>query len=291
MNEEIIKEYERYLYYKGKSINTVDTYIRSIKGFMCFIDKDLLSVKQLDIDEYKSYLRRKKCINGGKLSPKTINIKLLSLSSFYEFVEQKKKIFLPISIELIKIQKVYYLETAIINVEDFYNLVDSAQKNEDLRAISIFYTLFLTGMRVSEILQLTVDDINRKEISIVGKGGKVRNVYMADELSKILTEYVDKQRINKSDMLFTGERGPITRQTVNRIIKKYARIAGVALDKSHAHAFRHLYAKEAVNSGRYISDIADELGHSSLDTTRIYTRKTKEEKYRELNKYLNSKVK
>ena len=131
-------------------------------------------------------------------------------------------------------------------------------------------------MRVSEMLQLTVEDVGRDTITINGKGSKRREVFMANKLQKILREYL-KDRKSEEQALFVGQRGPINRQTVDSIIKEYAGYIRLKKTKAHAHNFRHLFCKMALENGLDISTVADLAGHTDLNTTRIYTRKTKKE--------------
>jgi integrase/recombinase XerD len=137
---------------------------------------------------------------------------------------------------------------------------------------------------VSEILQLTIHDVESKNIVIVGKGNKRREVFIPDVLRDIWKEYLT-HRNKKSSKLFTGQRGAINRHTVHKIIKRYAKFTNIDLSKAHAHVLRHMYGKNLADREVSIDTIADLLGHSNINITRIYTRKTKQELLDIVNKF------
>lgn len=167
--------------------------------------------------------------------------------------------------------------------EDIESMLKVIDEHKDLRAKAIVMTMKLTGMRVSEMLQLTIDDIDKDTINIIGKGNKRRNVFISEHLKEIWKEYVNV-RINKTNMLFTGQKGAINRYTVHKIIKYYAQLSNVKLSKTHAHNFRHKFCKDLADRGVSIDSIADIVGHTDINTTRIYTRKTKKELLDIINK-------
>jgi integrase/recombinase XerD len=149
-------------------------------------------------------------------------------------------------------------------------------KAGDKRAVAIFYTLFLTGARVSEMLQLEPKDVQERMTVVKGKGSKYRDLFLPKKAQTYLEDYLT-ERVQKGEGLFSGREGTITRQTVHQIIKKYAGLARVKLSRAHAHNFRHLYGMYLGEEGLSIDEIADLLGHSNINITRIYTRKTKKE--------------
>ena len=129
--------------------------------------------------------------------------------------------------------------------------------------------MFYTGTRVSELLQIKVTDINKYEIMIKGKGSKYRKILIPKKLNIILKDYVNTERLNTSDFLFTGERGAITRNTVLTILKRHAGLVRMKKDKVSLHAIRHLYTKNLVGAGESNSTIKQLLGHT-LTATDIY---------------------
>ncbi|WP_294359787.1 tyrosine-type recombinase/integrase [uncultured Clostridium sp.] len=256
-----------------KSINTIVSYENDVNEFMDFTQKEVEDITKIDIDNYKNYIKDK------ELTIKTLNRKLSSINSFFRFLKDDESRDIDVVIKVEKTQKHNYLEHSLSKY-DFQSLVEAAESKNDLRAVAIFYTLYLTGMRVSEALSLKVSDVNRNNISIKGKGSKHREVFMPKRLRDILLNYLNVRINRDTPYLFTsktGKTGQLSRKTVDAIIKKYAILAGVDKEKAHAHNFRHLYCMSLIEKGISIDTVADLAGHSDINTTRIYTRKTKEQ--------------
>jgi integrase/recombinase XerD len=248
---------------------TISSYISDVRQFLGFISKDIQNLKKDDIEAFKQDL------NGKGFKVKTINRKLVSVKQFIDFLNEKKGLGIAVKIKPEKQQRQDYLEE-MLDKEDFEKMVRAAVGSNDTRAKAIFYTLLYTGMRVSEMLQLEVNDIEKEYISVKGKGSKYRDIFVPARLRTVWVEYV-KERSKTSEKLFTGQRGPINRQTVHNMIKKYAKLSGVSDVKAHAHNFRHFYCKMLIDKGTPIDTVADLAGHSDINTTRIYTRKTRKE--------------
>lgn len=261
-------QFADYLKDNDKSENTISGYLSDLKQLEAFLGKSASELTQDDIDRYKSHL-----IDDRKLKMKTINRKMVSIKQYIEFLntECDKRILVRIKQE--KQQRQEYLENTL-DRHDFKKLVAAAGK--DLRAKALFYTLYYTGARVSEVLQIKKSDIEKEFIWVKGKGNKYRQLFISSKVRTAWIEYL-KVRKDNSDYLFTGQRGAITRQAVHNTIKKHAEIAGVMEEKAHAHNFRHLFCKNMIDKGMSLDVVGDLAGHSDINTTRIYTRKTKRE--------------
>jgi integrase/recombinase XerD len=247
----------------------VSSYKNDISQFLNFIHKPVEEINKYDIESYSKYLEEK------QLNVNSINRKLISIKNFLDFLNDEHNAGIVIKVKKMRRQNQQYLDDMLFK-EDFEKLIKCAQENKDKRAEVLLYCLYLTGMRVSEVLQLEVEDIDKSYLSIKGKGGKYRTVFIPQRLQNMFKEY-NEIRTEKSSKLFTGQRGPINRQTVHNIIKKYACMAKIKIDVAHAHNFRHLYCLSLVEKGLSIDVVADLAGHSNINTTRIYTRKTKEQ--------------
>jgi integrase/recombinase XerD len=270
-----IEEFCDYLKKRELSANTISSYRSDIVQFFDFIKKSPGEIDKHDIKNYNSYLEE------NELNVSSINRKLITINSFIDFLNDEHDMGITARTKKIKRQNQQYLDD-ILDKEDFDKLINSAREQKDRRAEVLFYTLYLTGMRVSEVLQLDVEDANKSYITIKGKGSKYRTIFIPAKLQEILKEYAEG-REGKGEKLFTGQRGPINRQTVHNIIKKYAKIANIKSDVAHAHNFRHLYCLSLVEKGLTIDVVADLAGHSNINTTRIYTRKTKEQLINTIN--------
>lgn len=267
---------------EDKSDNTISYYITDIRQFDKYIEnKDIEDIKNIDIVKFKEQLI------DLNLESKTTNRKLLSVKKLMDWINSNEEIELEkfLKINLIKIQQQDYLEETLEMV-DFERLVRMAIRERDVRAIAIFHGLYLTGMRVSELLQLKVQDINKDYVNVIGKGEKSRDIFLAERLKEYLKDYARTRNQPISNYLFVNERNDnvMSRQSVHRLIKKYAGIAKVKLTKAHAHNFRHLAGIRMIEEGFSLDEVADILGHGNINTTRIYTRKTKKELLKAINR-------
>lgn len=281
-----VEKFSTYLENENKSKNTIRNYINDIKQFFQLIGKDQLEA--LEKADIKNYLSK---LNDLKLSDKTINRKSSAINQFIIFLNSKCDFNINFFIKKIKSVNFEFIDTPILSKEELEAIIEKAEEAEDLRAVAILYTLYLTGARVSEILQIKKKDVGKDEIKIVGKGNKPRPLFIHYDLTILWRKYLKVRTHKKEEALFTGERGAITRQTVWAIIQRYAAKAGIDLAKAHPHAIRHLYGYEAIEEGQSISELAKVLGHSNLNTTKIYTERPKEKFKSDLYKRLGNKIK
>ncbi|HDK7176499.1 TPA: tyrosine-type recombinase/integrase [Clostridium botulinum] len=260
-----LNDFKKHLLKNKKSEKTIEVYIRDIKHFLSYFkNKQLKDITNDDIDKYKIFI-----IKELEMDVKTLNKKLVAINQYLKFNG------VAVDIKQEKVQSQNFLDD-IFSSSDLERILRAIDKKNDLRAKAIIMTLRLTGMRVSEMLQLTKYDIDKDTITICGKGKKYRNVFISEKLRLIWRQYMTV-RIDKSEMLFTGQKGAITRQTVDKIIKYYTGQAKVKKSKGHAHNLRHKFCKDLVDKDVPLDSIADIVGHENINTTRIYTRKTKKE--------------
>lgn len=271
--------FEESLLEDDRSSKTIEAYQSDIIQFFDYLEANHIEEIHNDVlKQYKNYLLlQKELPHSDKkgLSPSSVNRKLISIHRYLEFNEIAAKT------NPVKMQKQNFLEN-VVSKSEIESIVDAARKDSNYKAIAIIKTLELTGMRVSEVIQLTIDDIYSNEVMIVGKGNKSRVVLIPETLNKIWIEYYQKERcyMKKAkdfNNLFIGRRGPTTRVGIDKLLKKYGALADVDFEKNHAHGFRHGFCKTLDDNGVPINDIADLAGHSTIETTRIYTRKSKDE--------------
>ena len=261
---DVLKDkFTNWLQEKDRSENTIKAY---------FSDLAKVPFVEITTENIANYTQ---AMQEDGLAISTINRRLLSVSQYVKFLSEEEGQTLAVKIRPLKQQRQNFIDD-VLTEKDLESLLRAADKHEDKRAAAIFATLAYTGMRVSEMLQLTVESVGRDTITINGKGSKRREVFMANKLQKVLREYM-KDRKSEEQALFVGQRGPINRQTVDSIIKEYAGYIRLKMTKAHAHNFRHLFCKMALENGLDIATVADLAGHTDLNTTRIYTRKTKKE--------------
>lgn len=246
------------------SQNTVETYRKAVEQYHEYAN-------ELNTECVKGFLQ---AIKESGQSPKTMNIKLNALSRYAEFLGVTLAI---------KTQKVVRtLNTENVPTEKEYTaLMGCVAKNE--RFYLMMYTLAHTGARVSELLQFRLQDILDGDVILSGKGGKYRRFFFTKENIRIAKEY--QQRHPEAKMLCENRYGErMSSRGVSQLMKDYGRKAGVRKEVCHPHAFRHYFAKSYLKRSKDVVQLAEILGHSSIDTTRIYLQKSLSEQRRDFNK-------
>lgn len=261
---------------KSKSINTSYNYLITVRQFLTwiidngyeFIFEEDVEKEQLEaiMEEYKGEL-----FSEYNYEIKTINCKCDGINAFFRYKG------LNCHIDREKIQNQTFINDMLTNSE-LKEIALCAKENGDYRTYAIIHSFFYTGARISELLQLKVRDLNKNEVMIKGKGGKYRKIFITNKLKDILIEYNEYHRKNTSPTaLFTGERGAVTRSTVNKNLDKYFKILDFEEDKKITpHVIRHIFTKNLMSKGVSISAIKQLLGHS-LTTTDIYGQLSKKE--------------
>lgn len=260
---------------EGLTDATIKKYVSDIKQFHKFIkikiDKNF---EQLEEDEIKKQLERYiSHLEKERYKPSTINAKIVIINKYLKIlgVECRHK--------YLKLQKKIYIENVLTEGE-YRRIIESCNNKRDELIIQM---LVNTGVRISELLSLTIQDINRKEIYVKGKGEKYREIIIPPQLKQKIKEYIKEYRQNTdNDKLFTGKRGALKRDAVNKILYKYAKKGHVNKTKAHPHSCRHLFAKRLAERGTSLDVIQSCLGHESIVTTSIYTKRSKEELERTL---------
>jgi len=274
------EEFKAYLVENDKSKNTIDSYLSDLEKFT-YNEFTTETIRQYVIDLQTKVIKkpnankRKPDVESIGLKTSTINRKLVSLKQYIKFLAECKDIVINPKVRQLKQQKMNYLENQLTE-KDLNSLILSAEKSNDERAKAIFCTLAWTGLRVSEMLQIKTTDISKDLIIIRGKGSKERPAFNTKKLQAVLKGYANT-RINSSDLLFTGVRGAINRQTVDKVIKQHASFIQLKKEKAHAHNFRHYFCKMALTKGLSLNTVADLVGHTDINTTSIYAKQTKEE--------------
>ncbi|WP_291567037.1 MULTISPECIES: tyrosine-type recombinase/integrase [unclassified Clostridium] len=257
-----IKHFQEYLLRERKDLKTIAAYCKDVELFFTYIKKSTNDIDEMDIEKYKEFLF------GQAYKVPSINRKMAALNVFMKFSGKS------IKIRQEKVQLQNFLDN-VIEREELSKIIKKAEEEKDYRAKALLSTIYYTGMRISECLQLTIHDIEKDIILIRGKGNKYRYVFIPNKLRTIWEQYMTV-RIKKTEKLFTGERGAITRSTSNKIFKKYAELVGVDKKKAHNHNLRHLYCRKMITKVD-LATLADLAGHSDINITRRYLVKSKKE--------------
>ena len=287
---------------KGRALNTISNYERYLNLFLAHTKlTDPKKITEETIREYRLWLNRQSTGNnkqtGATLAKKTQNYYLIALRAFLKYLAKRNIKSLPA--ETIELAKVPERSLDLISPEELKRLFDApnSEKNPEKRARdkAILELFFSTGMRVSELCALTQEiDLRSDELSIRGKGGKVRVVFLSDEAKKCIKEYLSLRK-DMDDALFVKvgnekakkEGEGLTRRSIERIVKYYAIKAGIS-KKVTPHVIRHCFATDLLRNGADLRSVQMLLGHSNIATTQIYTHLT-DKHLRDVHKKFHSR--
>lgn len=270
VTNEIIEKFKLYLIEEEKSDNTVEKYIRDItffKSWLCGRE-----VTKMLVLEYKKELCE-------KYAPKSVNAAISSLNSFFCFMEWHE-----IRIKTLKIQKqIFSSRDKELTKSEYERLLRVAKSKRNERLFYLMQTICSTGIRVSELRYITVSAVKSGQ-AIINCKGKMRVVILPKELCKMLAGYIKENNIKNGSVFVSRNGNPLDRSHIWKMLKDLCEAAGVSRDKVFPHNFRHLFARTYYSLQKDIVRLADILGHSSVNTTRIYTIETGEVHRRQIQK-------
>ena len=259
---EAVKLFKEHLINDEKSKATVNKYLHDVVCFQIWSKE-----KELDkatVLSYKSYL----CED---FSPASVNAALSSLNSFFNFME-----WYDLRVKSLKIQRQMFASTdKELTKEEYLRLLDAARQNKNERLYLLMQTICSTGIRVSEVRYVTVEAVSSGVAQIDCKG-KRRKIFLPKQLCQILKHYIREKKIKSGSVFITKTGKPLDRSNIWSDMKKLCDMAGVMKDKIFPHNLRHLFARTYYSLQKDIVRLADILGHSSVNTTRIYTMETGE---------------
>lgn len=251
------KEFELNLKDDEKSKNTIEKYMRDVSKFLKFIDQR--EIEKSLIIEYKLML----C---NSYAVKSINSMIASINSFLSFLGLDK-----LRIKTLKEQReIFANPKKELTKQEYHKLIEAAQKSGDLRLSLLIQTICSTGIRVSELKFITVKSLKLGKVNVSCKSKK-RMVFLPKELIILLKQYCKIKNI-KNGIVFCSKNGKaLDRSNIWRMMKNLCDKANVSKEKVFPHNLRHLFARTYYKINKDISKLADILGHSNINTTRIYT--------------------
>lgn len=262
---ENLQKFEKYLFTEEYAEATIRKYIFDVNKCLGFMGKKNREVNKEYLRKYKSYLL-------SQYSPSTVNSYMISINKYLKWNGLKD-----LQMKTIRIQKKTCLEN-VISTEEYMTLLDEAKRRGKIRDYLIMRAMAMTGIRVGELKYITVDSVRDKKLLINNKG-KYRTVYLPVSLCELLERYCRAQQID-TGMIFTGSSRDksLSESAVWKMLKKTAESAGIDKKNVYPHSFRHLFAKTYMKKVGNIMELADILGHSNVEITRIYAVTTAEEK-------------
>lgn len=269
-NRQIVS-FRRYLKQEEREQSTIEKYVRDVRLFEAWLSGRRVTAEI--VTDWKDYLRTK----GYK--PETINAKLSALNKFFVFMR-----WLECRIKYLKIQKRLFRGTEKeLTKGDYVRLLETADTLRKNRLALLIETICATGIRVSEVRYITMEAV-RAGYADVALKGKIRTILLPAKLCRKLQKYARKQKIASGEIFITRTGKGVSRRQIWAEMKALCKKAGVAASKVFPHNLRHLFARTFYRACRDVAKLADVLGHSSIETTRIYLISTGKEHTRQLER-------
>ncbi|GHU55986.1 integrase [Clostridia bacterium] len=261
MSKTNIDEFEKYLLKADFSQHTISSYIWTVRDFLdkhSEISAENISIYRLELMDNRN--------------PKTVNLRLSALNRYLKFLDKEY-----LKIPTIKVQQKPYVDN-VISFEDYDFLKHSLKKDGYIDSYFLVWILGATGTRVSEFVQLKIEHVKKGHCDLYGKGKKMRRIYFPKTLQVELLGWLAENN-RESGYLFRGHEtksngGHISIGAVGSRLDEIGKRYAVDKTVMHPHSFRHMYAMTFLDRGGDMFLLADLMGHESLETTRIYLRRT-----------------
>lgn len=254
---EIVAKFKKYLTEEEKAKATIEKYVRDVISFMKWLSGR--TVEKSVVLEYKQELLE-------EYSPASVNSILSSLNNFFVFNE-----WFSCKVKTLKIQKqIFSRQDKELTKAEYDRLLSAAKNKENWRLYLLMQTICSTGIRISELQFVSVEATRAKK-AIINCKGKIRQVILPKQLCKMLLKYAKENNIKSGSIFVTKTGKPLDRSNVWKMLKNLCDSANVSKAKVFLHNFRHLFARTYYSLEKDISRLADILGHSNVNTTRIYT--------------------
>ena len=257
--------YETHLQSEEKSPNTIAKYLRDLRTFSAWLAaRENPDITKETVIQYKHHLEQ-------NYKPSSTNSMLVALNRFFRYMGWDD-----CAVKTLKTQpdRIYAQEKELTRA-DYRKLVDTAKNEGKDRLALVIETIGSTGIRVSELSCFTYEAVKDGTVTVSCKG-KYRKIHLVHKLKEKLLDYCKKKNITGGHIFVTKSGNPLDRTNIWAEMKKLAKKAGVDLKKVFPHNLRHFFACTYYKVHKNISHLADVLGHSSINTTRIYTATTEE---------------
>ena len=286
---ELLLDYIEHLEVEGgRSAHTAENYTLYLERFVEFTNDTVVEkITSEVIRKYRLWLNRYKNNNGDELSIITQSYHLIALRGFLGYLSKRNIPSLtPDKIELPKVSR---QQVTFLHYDEVQRLLENIDSSSEVgsRDRAIIELLFSSGLRVSELVNLNRDHINtkRREFMVRGKGKKDRPVFISESASEKVNDYLSSRMDNLAPLFLsysrnvspdtTGDFRRLTARSIQRIINKYARLAGITKHVS-PHTMRHSFATDLLMNGADLRSVQVMLGHSNISTTQVYTHVTDE---------------
>lgn len=266
----MVTKFEIFLRRLDLAKNTVSSYVWTVNYF----ERTYKEFNKKNLLAYKGYLVE-------NFKPQTVNLRLQAINKYLEFIKQDK-----LKLRFIKVQQKNFLENVISNAD--YKFLKSSLLSDGYKDwYFIVWFMTATGSRVSELLQIKAEHVQIGHLDLYTKGGKIRRIYIPKILQKEALQWLQERQISTGYIFLNrfGER--ITTRGIAMQLKHFADKYGLKREVVYPHSFRHRYAKNFLDRFNDIALLADLMGHESIETTRIYLRRTASEQRQIVDKIVN----
>ena len=263
----MVTKFEKHLSKSDLAKNTVTSYVWTVKYFYAKYKE----INRKNLLAYKGYLME-------NFKPQTVNLRLQGINKYLEFIKKDK-----LKMKFVKVQQKNFLENVISN-EDYKFLKTRLKADGYEEWYFVVWFMAATGARVSELLQIKAEHVAVGHLDIYSKGGKLRRLYIPKNLQNDAKAWLNKKGINSGYIFLNryGER--ITTHGIAIQLKHFADKYGLNREVVYPHSFRHRFAKNFLEKFNDIALLADLMGHESIETTRIYLRRTATEQRQIIDK-------
>ena len=269
VTERTVDGFRRELLRREYSHGTAESYVRSIRAFARWSGG---AVERGLVLTWKAQLT-------AQYAPATVNAMLAGINRFFAFMGWPE-----CKVKALRLQRRSFREAEReLDREEYRTLVRTARTLGRERLALVMETICATGIRVGEVPYITVEALRRGK-AVVALKGKVRTILLPEKLCKKLLKYAKRQKITSGEVFLTGGGKRLSRVQIWAEMKRLCRAASVAADKVFPHNLRHLFARTFYQASRDVVQLADILGHSSIETTRIYLLTTGAEHLRRLER-------
>lgn len=268
---EQLEAFERHLRLEERESGTIEKYLRDVRAFAGWLEGRTLNKEA--VVAWKEHLLKK------GYAPSTINSMLIAVNQFFRFRHWDE-----LRVKTIRIQRqIFRSREKELTREEYIRLLETAQAQGKERLALLMEAICATGVRVSEVRYLTVEAARAGRAEIALKG-KIRTILLPGKLCRKLLKYAKKQKISSGEIFLTRTGKGLTRRQIWAEMKAVCKRARVAPSKVFPHNLRHLFARTFYKACRDVVQLADVLGHSSIETTRIYLASTGDEYVRRMDR-------
>ena len=266
-----MEKYQKHLLEKGFSSNTIESYLFAIRQIKERIGENWTNTELLD---HKDWLTT-------SFAAKTANLRITAINSYLDFISYDG-----IRLKALRIQQKPFLDN-VISQHEYELLRDSLLEDGELFWHFVIRFLTCTGARISELRQFDVPSVTTGHLDLISKGQKLRRIYIPSKLQRDAMKWLDDEN-HSSGFIFAGKTGrPMSSRGISLGLKRFAVRYGIKSDVVYPHSFRHRFAKNFIERNPDIALLADLMGHESIETTRVYLRRTASEQREVVDAVLN----